>query len=258
MLEDLIVLYDGNQKWRRWWMKPANEYGLSAASRERPTEAAEGGFSRCGRPHVPAARTAGLSTPKRASQSRRMRRTLGLDLPTCVEVSGCSSWINRPPNQQLWEAHSAVVASFGHGYNRVFRYLASLTDFLRFTPPTREPSAMRFCLLDRICSLEPDVEMTAVKNVSLAEEYLADHFPEFPVLPGVFMLEAATQAATWLVRISENYAHSMIVLQEARIGEVHRLRDAGPRRCGSPSSKSSAKTRWCISSFKARSTAGCA
>ena len=75
---------------------------------------------------------------------------------------------------------------------------------------------MRFCLLDRICSLEPDVELTAVKNVSLAEEYLADHFPEFPVLPGVFMLEAATQAASWLVRLSENYAHSMISLQEAR------------------------------------------
>jgi len=34
--------------------------------------------------------------------------------------------------------------------------------------------------------------------LSLAEEYLADHFPEFPVLPGVFMLEAATQAASWL------------------------------------------------------------
>lgn len=75
---------------------------------------------------------------------------------------------------------------------------------------------MRFCLLDRICSLEPDTEVTAVKAVSLAEEYLADHFPEFPVLPGVFMLEAATEAATWLVRVSENYAHSMIVLSEAR------------------------------------------
>jgi 3-hydroxyacyl-[acyl-carrier-protein] dehydratase len=75
---------------------------------------------------------------------------------------------------------------------------------------------MRFCLLDRICSLEPDVEVTAVKSVSLAEEYLADHFPEFPVLPGVFMLEAATQAAVWLIRISENYAHSMITLAEAR------------------------------------------
>ena len=75
---------------------------------------------------------------------------------------------------------------------------------------------MQFWLLDRICSFEPDKELTAVKNVSLSEEYLADHFPEFPVLPGVFMLEAATQASAWLVRLSENYAHSIIVLHEAR------------------------------------------
>jgi len=75
---------------------------------------------------------------------------------------------------------------------------------------------MRFWLLDRICSFEPDTELTAIKNVSLAEEYLADHFPEFPVLPGVFMLEAATQAGAWLVRLSENYAHSIVVLHEAR------------------------------------------
>lgn len=75
---------------------------------------------------------------------------------------------------------------------------------------------MRFWLLDRICSFEPDTELTAVKNVSLSEEYLADHFPDFPVLPGVFMLEAATQAAAWLIRLSEDFAHSIVVLHEAR------------------------------------------
>jgi 3-hydroxyacyl-[acyl-carrier-protein] dehydratase len=75
---------------------------------------------------------------------------------------------------------------------------------------------MRFWLLDRILSYEPDTQLTAVKNVSLSEEYLADHFPEFPVLPGVFMLEAATQAGAWLIRLSENYAHSIVVLHEAR------------------------------------------
>ena len=75
---------------------------------------------------------------------------------------------------------------------------------------------MRFWLLDQICSYEPNVELTAVKNVTLAEEYLGDHFPEFPVLPGVFMLEAATQACAWHVRLSEDFAHSIVVLQEAR------------------------------------------
>jgi 3-hydroxyacyl-[acyl-carrier-protein] dehydratase len=75
---------------------------------------------------------------------------------------------------------------------------------------------MRFWLLDAIRSFEPDVRLTAVKNVALAEEYLADHFPEFPVLPGVFMLEAGTQAGAWLLRLSEDFAHSIITLKEAK------------------------------------------
>lgn len=75
---------------------------------------------------------------------------------------------------------------------------------------------MRFCLLDRICSYQPNVSLTAVKNVSLTEEYLADHFPEFPVLPGVFMIEAAAQSAAWLVRLSDDFAHSIITLTETR------------------------------------------
>jgi 3-hydroxyacyl-[acyl-carrier-protein] dehydratase len=75
---------------------------------------------------------------------------------------------------------------------------------------------MRFWLLDSIRSYEPGERLTAVKNVALTEEYLADHFPEFPVLPGVFMLEAATQAAAWLLRLSEDFSHSIISLKEAR------------------------------------------
>src|SRR4249919_3682554 len=75
---------------------------------------------------------------------------------------------------------------------------------------------MRYWLLDRIRSYKPEVELSAVKNVTMTEEYLADHFPEFPVLPGVFMLEAATQAGAWLLRLSENFAHSIISLKEVK------------------------------------------
>jgi len=75
---------------------------------------------------------------------------------------------------------------------------------------------MRFCLIDRITSLEPGRELSAVKTLSLAEEYLADHFPDFPVLPGVLILEALTQAAAWLIRVSEDFQHSMVVLREAK------------------------------------------
>ncbi len=74
---------------------------------------------------------------------------------------------------------------------------------------------MRFSLIDRIVELEPCVRITAVKTLTMAEEYLADHFPHFPVMPGVLMLEALTQAGAWLVRVSENFSHSIITLKQA-------------------------------------------
>ncbi len=74
---------------------------------------------------------------------------------------------------------------------------------------------MRFTLIDRIIELEPGVSISAVKNLSMAEEYLADHFPHFPVMPGVLMLEAMTQTGAWLVRASEDFAHSMVLLRQA-------------------------------------------
>jgi 3-hydroxyacyl-[acyl-carrier-protein] dehydratase len=75
---------------------------------------------------------------------------------------------------------------------------------------------MRFILIDKVISLEPGKEIKALKNVSLAEEYLADHFPAFPVLPGVLLLEGLIESASWLVREAENFAHSMILLEQAR------------------------------------------
>jgi 3-hydroxyacyl-[acyl-carrier-protein] dehydratase len=74
---------------------------------------------------------------------------------------------------------------------------------------------MRFSLIDRIVELEPGSHIKAVKALTMAEEYLADHFPGFPVMPGVLMLEAMTQAAAWLVRYSEDFAHSVVVLKQA-------------------------------------------
>jgi 3-hydroxyacyl-[acyl-carrier-protein] dehydratase len=75
---------------------------------------------------------------------------------------------------------------------------------------------MRFILIDKIVSLEENKAIKTIKNVSLAEEYLADHFPTFPVLPGVLLLEGLIESASWLVRKSENFVHSMVLLEEAR------------------------------------------
>ena len=75
---------------------------------------------------------------------------------------------------------------------------------------------MRFQLVDRILEVVPGQRIRMVKNLTLAEEYLADHFPSFPVMPGVLMLQALVEAGAWLLRISDDFQHSVIVLREAR------------------------------------------
>lgn len=75
---------------------------------------------------------------------------------------------------------------------------------------------MRFKLVDRILSVDDKRSIRASKNLTLGEEYLADHFPTFPVMPGVLMLQSLVEAATWLLRIRDDFRHSVIVLREAK------------------------------------------
>jgi 3-hydroxyacyl-[acyl-carrier-protein] dehydratase len=75
---------------------------------------------------------------------------------------------------------------------------------------------MRFNLVDRIVEVQPGRSLRAVKNLTLGEEYLADHFPSFPVMPGVLMLQTLVDAAGWLLRVTDDFRHSILVLREAR------------------------------------------
>jgi 3-hydroxyacyl-[acyl-carrier-protein] dehydratase len=75
---------------------------------------------------------------------------------------------------------------------------------------------MRFSQLDRITALELGQSISAVKCLSLSEEYLKDHFPRFPVMPGVLMLESMFQASMWLIRATGQFQHSMVVLREGK------------------------------------------
>ena len=75
---------------------------------------------------------------------------------------------------------------------------------------------MRFRQLDQITSLKPGVSLTARRTLSDREGYLRDHFPQFPVMPGVLTLEAMFQACCWLVRKTDAFAHSVVLLKEIR------------------------------------------
>ncbi len=75
---------------------------------------------------------------------------------------------------------------------------------------------MRFRQLDKITELIPGKRVVAVRHMLADEDYLRDHFPLFPVMPGVLMLEALFQASCWLVRATEQFENSLLVLKEAR------------------------------------------
>lgn len=81
---------------------------------------------------------------------------------------------------------------------------------------TYEDIAMRFSLIDRITELKEGVSITAEMQLPPTADYLRDHFPGFPVMPGVLMLETMNQAAMWLVYASDKFENSIVHLKEAK------------------------------------------
>lgn len=75
---------------------------------------------------------------------------------------------------------------------------------------------MRYSQLDQILELVPGEKIVATRTLRQGEDYLRDHFPLFPVMPGVMMLEALFQASAWLIRATEGFQHSVISLDEVR------------------------------------------
>ena len=64
------------------------------------------------------------------------------------------------------------------------------------------PHRYPFLLLDRVIGFEKEKSLTAIKNVSVNEPFFQGHFPDFPVMPGVLIIEAMAQAAGVLAKLS--------------------------------------------------------
>jgi 3-hydroxyacyl-[acyl-carrier-protein] dehydratase len=60
------------------------------------------------------------------------------------------------------------------------------------------PHRYPILLVDRVLELAPPQRIVALKNVSINEPYFVGHFPHYPVMPGVLIIEALAQAAAIL------------------------------------------------------------
>jgi beta-hydroxyacyl-ACP dehydratase FabZ len=65
------------------------------------------------------------------------------------------------------------------------------------------PHRYPFLLVDRIQDWEPGTRITALKNVTFNEPFFQGHFPGFPIMPGVLIVEAMVQAGGLLACKSE-------------------------------------------------------
>ncbi len=95
---------------------------------------------------------------------------------------------------------------------------------------------MRWMWIDRIIELVPHERLVAIKNVSMAEEHLHDHFaadppsapsarPALPLMPASLILEGMAQTAGVLVGHAEEFKQKVIL---AKIGKAELTRDVGP------------------------------
>ena len=76
---------------------------------------------------------------------------------------------------------------------------------------------MRWVWIDRFLEFESGVSAKAIKNVTLAEEHLHDHFPGFAVMPGSLILEGLAQTGGILLGEVNNFEHNVILAKVPKI-----------------------------------------
>ncbi len=77
-----------------------------------------------------------------------------------------------------------------------------------------------FAFIDRVSEFKKDESLTAFFTLKPEEEFLKDHFPEFPVMPGVLLLESMKQAASELMGLSGKRSfYRLADVEEVKFGQ---------------------------------------
>lgn len=90
---------------------------------------------------------------------------------------------------------------------------------------------MRWMWIDRVVELVPKQKLVAIKNISLAEEHLHDHFepsgdlPALPVMPASLIIEGMAQSAGILVGHAEDFREKVIL---AKVSKAELVGEAAP------------------------------
>lgn len=89
---------------------------------------------------------------------------------------------------------------------------------------------MRYFLLDRVTDVVPGESARGVKNVTLTDEVLHDHFPDFPILPGALVVEAMAQLGGFLLEVTHNADDKPLV--RALLVQIEKARFSQPAEPG--------------------------
>lgn len=88
------------------------------------------------------------------------------------------------------------------------------------------PHRYPFLLVDRILELEPGIRSVGLKNVTANEPFFQGHFPEYPVMPGVLIVEALAQTGGVALKVLDEYKDKLALF--AGINEVRFKRQVKP------------------------------
>lgn len=74
------------------------------------------------------------------------------------------------------------------------------------------PHRYPFLLVDRILEIEEGKKAVGIKNVTINEPFFQGHFPSFPVMPGVLIIEAMAQVAGCALLKAAGGEHNLVYL----------------------------------------------